>query len=1006
MAIKHAPNVKVTNLGTPTRSGNKITQKWKNPKGATSGDRAFGSIGLHITLDGVNTKDKKGKTVKHDKSYDRTTTASSTSYDFKLTRKAWYPYKGKPKLHAINFKVRGRNSKGNGPWHKGPALTFTAPAAPACEVTVDLEHGEVTCKATAEDKGGAAERHDTRLVVTKSSNFLSPASSQLADKTGAGETVSSTHDIPQSKTLTRNQWIKVTMEAWTRGLAGDSAHVKREHVFAWPATATIESVRPTDPTSRSGMVLVGIKTNHDASKHPVTAVQLQRLRSSSATTPQDATVASGWSDVSGATDDAQCTGLSDQLADAYPTDGTRTWYRIKSTHDDYTVYSEPKQLPVYNPAPGSEPADDAVTITKASPLADGTTLAVEMFWEVEGAADDGTELSWSTDEHAWRSASGPETFTFEWDDGQAVLSDGESHDHTATVYVPDLEEGTSYYIRARRYSDGDDGRTFAAYSDTVVGLPTSSPGEVTLEAPAYVARGDDLEVRWSHNSERPQAAWGLASSVGTWAGTGMTEALTIPASELEEADEVDLRAAVCTTIGGIWSTSAISKTQIVERPSCAVDVPATLTATPLAVTVATDAMAPSVSLVVRSAGTSVVLPDGIVRQAEGEVVWSSDDAQTGAWEEVGDELVAIVTLPDGDATRPELWDGCAYVVTAMVTDGVTGIRSEPATAETIVTWAHQADEPSATIRTSDGSHLARVELEAPATAALGDVCDLYRVSLGVATLIAEGLPFGSVVTDRLAPFASEWREHELRYRVACRTHDGDVAWADVPYELTCESVWLDWGDSDSVELPYDLVYDDTHAKDFEARAHPLDEVPEEYGVIAEGYWGPDVRHTLAISTDLAKTRDYGHIEALEACANHAGPVFVRLPNGRAFEGNAVPSRMSESYTGTPVAITVDVEEIALTDEHRPSVDRGEVVLPAWSGGALVAAWGSVYDEAGYPLPEWQWVGMAEGGTTGYAVDPDDAVHDLTGSALDGWAWDGATLTDQNGDPVPLAGEEA
>ena len=32
---------------------------------------------------------------------------------------------------------------------------------------------------------------------------------------------------------------------------------------------------------RSGMVLVGIETNHDASKHPVTAVQLQRLRSSS-----------------------------------------------------------------------------------------------------------------------------------------------------------------------------------------------------------------------------------------------------------------------------------------------------------------------------------------------------------------------------------------------------------------------------------------------------------------------------------------------------------------------------------------------------------------------------------------------------------------------------------------------------------------------------------------------------------------------------------------------------
>lgn len=1003
MAIKYKPGAKVSNMTTPTRAGRKLTQKWKNPKSATSGDSAFGAIDVHVLLDGVNTKTKKGKVAKNDKSYDRSTTASSTSYDFSFNRADWYPYKGKPKLGGATFKVRGRNSKGNGPWHTGPALRFSAPKEPTATITVDIDDGEVTCKAEAEDPGGARERHDTRLVVTQTKNFGTGRKTTLDDKTGTGTAVASTKDVPGSKVLTHDQWIKVSMEAWTRGLAGDSKHVTKSHVFAWPAKASITKVERT--AQRNGMVLVSIKTNHNADTHPVDHVQLQRLQSSTATTAAAAAIASGWQDVSGATDDAQCTGLTDQLADAYPTDGTRTWYRIKSTHDDYTVYSTAAELPVFNPAAEPPHADDKVYLVSATPLADGTSLAVLMWWAVVGEADDGTELSWSQDPNAWHSTAGPTTYEFEWEDGAATIG-GTTRAHTATVYVNDLEEGVPVYLRARRYKDGEGGRTWGRYSSKKTGLPTSSPGTVTLHAPAYVARGADLEVSWEHESDRQQAAWAVTSDAGMVTAEGTTEALTIPAEKLEGLDEVNVRVAVCTTLGGTWQESSQATVVIADPPSCELAVPAAVTAQPLQVVVSTDAAAPVVSVAVSSAGISVDLPDGIVRQAEGDVVWSSANAHTSAWEEADGELTATISLPTSDGARPDLWDGCTYVVGVAVTDAVTGITSAPVTAETTVAWAHKAGEPGATIRVADEAQAAWVEVEAPEDAALGDVCDLYRMSLGVATLIAESLPFGTVVADGLVPYASAWREHELYYRVACRTIDGDVAWSDVPYELACESAWLTWGSGRSLELPYDLVTEDAHAKDFEARAHPLDEVPEDFGVIAEGYWGPDSRHTASITADLVKTQDAERLEALVACANHAGPVFVRLPNGRAFEGNAVPSRISESYAGVAVAVSVDVEEIALTDEHRPSAERGEVSYPEWGGGAISAAWGVVYDQAGYPLPEWQWIGMAQGLATGYAADPSGVVHDLAGAAKTGWTWDGTALRDANDAEVALAGEEA
>ena len=112
-------------------------------------------------------------------------------------------------------------------------------------------------------------------------------------------------------------------------------------------------------------------------------------------------------------------------------------------------------------------------IVSATPTGDGTTIAVVVGW-TSGITDKG-ELSWSDDYRAWYSTEQPQRFEFDWQDGTSQSS---SWANTATVYISDLEGGTNYYLRARRYTSSSS--TYSSYSK-MASVMTNSDDEISVK---------------------------------------------------------------------------------------------------------------------------------------------------------------------------------------------------------------------------------------------------------------------------------------------------------------------------------------------------------------------------------------------------------------------------------------------------------------------------------------------------------------------------------------------
>lgn len=937
---KGAPKKKVV-LPAPTRSGNNIVAKWKNPTG--TGDYPFGDIRVIWHIDGSTGKDS-------DKGHKKN--ATDTGDSLKLARAAWYP-KTKRKLNKVTVKVRGHNSKGFGPWQGPKGITFKKPDPPTVSISVGTgaDAGKVTATMTAATATPAKERYDTKFTVTRTANFGKKSESLFSGTTKSG-TLSKSFDIADAQVLDSDQWIKVTATAYSRGLKGDSEEATKSHTFAWPATAEITGIKCANEASKAGMVIVSLKTNHSGN-HPVDTVQLQRLTSSAATTKEQAAVATGWQDVTGAIDNRNCTGLTDELADAYPDNGTRTWYRLKTVHDTYTVLGEPVQLDVYNPvAPATV---GLASITSATIGKDGTSVTLGIEWTESD--DDFVEISYSEHEDAWTSNARPDTQDVDWGVNQ-----------TATCTIHDLTEGTTYYFRVRCYDVSTDGEgTYGEYSATTAITPVSSPSQVTLTAPSYVATGQPITVTWTHDATAQQTAYRLFDSTGkVWAdGTGAAGTYTIPADQLTGLSSVSL--AVAVTTGGDWVDSTTVRTisggteevatdvyqtvSIVSPPALQMATGATLTVQPLTLTLTTDSTSAKATISIQAVGGDVELPDGTLSQAEGDVIWSEyAEPEWAEVENVG--YVATVTAPDGLA----LYEPLDYLVSASVTDTETGLTSDTVTQRIDVEWVHQAGAPvasvtpneamlSATIATTaptgyqpttyalttdvevdpDKTYYVQTqdgyeEVDEPVTAdigtyyelvRIGDLCDVYRVTPWGVEQIAEGIEFGATVVDPWAPYSNPFSDTELAYRIACRTADGDVAWTDAAYILECRSVRLDWGDAETgeyVELPYNLVISEEHGRESTAQRH----MDGKYsGHIAAG-----VSRDFSLSTALVSVKSAGERGSLLDAIAHDGCVFVRTPSGTARDCVLRKVSTEESHDSALLSISITAIGVELTDEHR------------------------------------------------------------------------------------------
>lgn len=797
--------------------------------------------------------------------------------------------------------------------HGKMTFAFQLPKVPEiAEPDYDESTGIVTFKVDAAEDEGPYERYDTMYCITRqdSSNRGNSFSSEkivAAWHPSTEDSIEATYDMSDAQSVTYGQWVKVTCKAYSRGVRGDSATVTKVFYYSYPAQASITSIVASGLTSTDS-VTVRLSTNATAA-YPVDQVKLQRLRSSTITSADSAGMAEGWADVSGAVDNGVCTGLVDYVEDAMPEVRTHTWYRLVTTHGSLVRRSLPVEAVCLYRAKDAV-ADDEVTFVSLIPGADGTSLIARLAWNDDDS--NLTQISWSQYEDAWESTEQPSIVDVTWEDTEPATG----FQYSATVTIRGLEEGTAYYVRARRALKSGDTESYGdwCYPDKAY-YPVNAaiaPTDVVLWAPATVERGNGVDCAWTYSGSQ-QTAWQVLykDSEGNvremLSGEGSAGAAIIPAASVEGLDSLLL--AVSVTAGGDWASSDYIPVTIADAPKLTLSIPTTLTAQPLSLGFTSTSPNSQVTAYITSRGVFTATPDGSKVQASGDVVWA--EALSPSWVASGDVWAASVTAPE----KLELYDGATYDVTVVAVDTQTLLSSDGVQASFDVAWAHSAYAPSTESVIAVDGLTATITPVTPVVpegtddeVASTDVCDVYRHTPDGAYLIASDVPFGQPVTDRFAPFASR---AELDYRLCTRTADGDLAWAEYPYTLRHGALRLDWG-GESVELPYNVTVSDAWEKGFEMRQH-LD------GTQA-GYWDAGTARKASLSTDVVKVESAEKREALASLAKYAGPVFVRTPDGCAYPANVTVDSYGVSYDSGAVPVSISAEEVAITGEHRISPD--------------------------------------------------------------------------------------
>ena len=157
------------------------------------------------------------------------------------------------------------------------------------------------------------------------------------------------------------------------------------------------------------------------------------------------------------------------------------------------------------------------------------------------------------------------------------------------------------------------------------------------------------------------------------------------------------------------------------------------------------------------------------------------------------------------------------------------------------------------------------------------------------------------VVDKYAPFSDG---DELFYRIALRTVDGDVHYADVSYTLASDTIRFDW-QGGTLELPYGLSIGDSYKKSVEFRQHMDGSV--------DGYWNPNIERSSSFNSSIIKLIQPEEINLARQLARYAGPVFVRTKNGSAFVADVQVTDLSVKNKAV-TAIAVDATEVGMTDE--------------------------------------------------------------------------------------------
>lgn len=915
--VLRKPGETVRAMCAPTRGKNGstvYTVNWDIPqimRDSTNCERIH-SFKVEWSLGITGTDPKKTAVIGGNNTKSATCNINNFVTDTKTYRRNSFFPLTKTKLAYLTCKVSGRNDKG-----VGKAVTqtrkFEVPRKPTISGgVVTAGRGEVTFTVKTDPGNDYRERYDTEYwVIVKNTRTGKTTTVEHSSTTSTSFT--KTYDVTDYQQLDYDQYVRITVRARARGLAGQSDIVERSYTMSYPAQVTMKA-HSVSSRDTAGKATFPIKTN-TSTDHPVDEVRLEYLANTtyekSAQIPGDAVFTDA--DI---VDDGQCTALSVGVANLIPDAGRYTWVRVRSWHAiESTLYrlSAPQRMrELETPAPTA--ADEEVTIVSALSGDDGESAEVILGWNADGQDDStGTELSWSEAENAWKSTEDPDSYQFTWSDGRLV--DGSTtYQDSATITIKGLSQGVNTFIKARRYREGET-VTYSDYSNQAVVMPSVAPSDVVLDVDTYVPYGTPIQCEWTFAGGGTQTAWQLLTEDGQVVA-GADDARGVYSISAERAaalavdDVLTLRVEVAT--GGAFVSSGWYAVQMVPAPTLAITVADTLTVQPLGF--AAEASEPCVLAVsVTSQGVDGATPAGNRLQPAGDTVWAGEVRPV--WTSGQDSETATITLPGG----LDFLQNGVYTVTVRATSIGTGLKSEYATAEVAVDWATSAEAPDAaeiTPTVSQGGDDGRITRTATISWALtgegygqDDVVDIYRVTGDGATLIGENYPLTAEVVDEFAPFGMNLTHY---YRLAVRTPDGDVAWDDFEYVLEGGALRFDWP-TGWLELPYNITVSDAYSKQMETRTH-LDGS-------TSAYYNDGANRTASLSSQLARLLSQEEIDKCRELARYPGTVFVRTPDGSAYEADVQVSGMD---TDGPVqTVSIGTTEVTATAAYALPVPEAE-----------------------------------------------------------------------------------
>lgn len=449
--ITKKPSGKVSSLGAPTRKGNTFSRTWKVPSSLTDSNSDHRIENLQVRWDAPKGKQRSLKT--------KNTKTTSSSYNASTLMKSYYP-NTKTKLANLRIAVRGKNSKGTGPWAKG-LFKFAAPAKPTVTKSVNDATGVVTFNFKSTNDG-KYHRQDTYYEI-KSKKSTDSAWTVHKQKSNNSLNFSDSVNISGANGLLYDEHIKVICTVYNRGCAGNSASQGPSehssypgkgyqqntfcHIFAWPAKPTIGKI-----TVKGQIIKVAVSTNHQPYFHFTDTVELQR-----GIGPNKNELS--WSNVEDGKDDGTCTGLSDNKNDVKTDPGDRVFYRIHAQHGTYHIYSDIKEATdLFNSeATATGVAVDQILAYSSSAIDNALSIQfgfTKSFVNGKPSSNKTTiEYAETKQDEAYRDVSWT---SYELLDQNSADMGGIATDttvnnsaYTLTHVVPDLE-GRRYIVRIRR----------------------------------------------------------------------------------------------------------------------------------------------------------------------------------------------------------------------------------------------------------------------------------------------------------------------------------------------------------------------------------------------------------------------------------------------------------------------------------------------------------------------------------------------------------------------------